>query len=398
MDNMDSASIFSYVCNRQPGLNGIDNVFLREVRKSYLRRAGLLALFIPFDLFIYLIFFTLNLFRKETSKIVFLTSLYPSFISRSSATSCCFVGAPNVLWLAVRNRGIYVPASIVYLLLSLIRWDSVRPEGFSVNFAIGLMAGLLRPFVDKDSSMVFHSDALPFARCVLLAGRKLGLRTCCIQHGIFHRASMINEVDGYLCELNVVRSTLDGELIRQANPTTAIVVEPDFFLRCDAPRQFSRKSGKKMVIVLGEGAEQTAPVLSNDYMLRIEQLALDLQIAGFHVVFRPHPLERGILKRFRFENIDTGSLDSCIANASVIVGYSSTVLFEAASLGVLACQIDVCGEHFPSMSRDGVMIEQVGCVADIVAALNLRRSQPCFDSQERKRAAVDRIFQLLCPH
>lgn len=388
-------SVFSYVFNREPGERG--RTFLSEIKKSYIRKSLLLAFFIPLDIVIYLVFLIFNPFRCQFARIVFVTDIFPALVARSSTSLCCFVGAPNLLLQAIRNRGVYIPASLVYIFLALSRWNPSKSRGMGADFAIRLLTVMLRPFVSTGSVMVFHSDALPFGRSVLFAGKRLGLRTCCIQHGIFHQSSAISEVDGYLCDVNVVRSSQDGELIRQASPETSIVVEPDFFLRCDideASDLLPDRSGKK-IIVLGEGWRLVDAKFSERYMQRIQQMANDLLVKGFDVVFRPHPSERGLGSRYGFDKVDAGPLDDCIASANAIIGYSSTVLFEAASLGVLACQIDVDRQHFPGLSRDGVMIEKICTAGDVAVALNARKFVAYPDRHERKRAAVERVFKLL---
>lgn len=123
--------------------------------------------------------------------------------------------------------------------------------------------------------------------------------------------------------------------------------------------------------LLGEGWFQCDDLFDAQYLGRLQRLEAALVKLNCEVVFRPHPCERGKAADMGFRQLDLGSLEECLARTSLVIGFSSTVLHEAASLGIRSAQIDVEGAFNPSMERDGSQIFKVRSADEAVALLGI---------------------------
>lgn len=80
-----------------------------------------------------------------------------------------------------------------------------------------------------------------------------------------------------------------------------------------------------------------------------------------------------------------------------MVGYSSTVLHEAASVGVTSAQIDVDGVFNASMDRDGVAVVKAASAADLLALATVAPAPRPTAAQllKRQSAAALRILDTI---
>jgi hypothetical protein len=387
-------NVFSYMRQRQPGEAGA--VFFRFARALYVRRALLLVLALPFDLaWLLLDACASHIRKKQPGRLLFVAAPPPAWVAELSRTGAGWIGAPNLLALVLRYGGLYIPASPLYVLLTVALFLPIRWQGEIGNVAVRMFARQLRLAAIDGGSLIHHSDALPMGRAATLAARSLGLTTVCIQHGIFHRDSDIAERDGSLSAINVVRSPLDSELIAEAAPASKFLLEPDFFI--PQLNAASELSVPKRVTLLGEGWHQCDVAFGRRYLERLRQLESLLLEAGLEVVFRPHPCERGQAADFGFARLDVGPLDACLVQSAIVIGYSSTVLHEAASVGVRAALIDVDGVFNPSMDRNDIALMGIRNAIDVQAMIAKDRAErpTTAELRTRQREAAMRVLSAI---
>lgn len=330
----------------------------RHLRLTYLLKGLILLPFLPFD--IAYLFFT-RLFDGKAE---------PGYVFTSSkALDQCFEGGRNKstkLFLisdpftAIRRRGQlikYIPASPIYIMCALVPWKG-RFRKFSNNFinrfTVFLLEQLFRP---GKIIFVMHSDALPFVRALLFAtinNPKIQSVNVCIQHGIFHDHFECSELDGLLADINVTRSQFDKRLIERSNKNCLFIISEDFFL----PSVTESQNHKDVsVILVGEGFHVVDKLLSEKYISRLKCIESQLIKLDWQVKYRPHPSEKLIYRSFGFEAIDSSKLKDSLASAIAYIGYSSTLLIEASSIGVPCYAITIDGEAQVNFQRSSGAIK-----------------------------------------
>jgi hypothetical protein len=204
--------------------------------------------------------------------------------------------------------------------------------------------------------LVMHSDALPFARSILYAAKNnltIQSLSVCLQHGIFHEHFECTELDGSLADINVARSEFDKALIEKNNKESFFIISEDFFI--PAVGKIDKKNNKnknKPVILVGEGFHVVDKDLSIKYISRLKAVEAELLNKGWCVKYRPHPSEKLIYRSFGFKNIDALDLKSSLAIALAYIGYSSTLLIEASSIGIPCYSLSLDGEARVKLHRN----------------------------------------------
>lgn len=323
-----------------------------HLRYSYILKSLILLPFLPIDI-AYLIVRRL-LWGKTKAGYVFISSkalgqCYESVAERSGSV---FLIADPFSILRRQNRSIgYFPASPIYLVCAFLPW---RGGGryISNKLIISFTRYLLRlVFQPGRFVLVMHSDALPFARAVLFATRddhELSSVSVCIQHGLFHEHFECSELDGSLSQINVARSEFDKVLIKKNNRNAVFIVSEDFFLPSVSTLT---KGNDSSVILIGEGLHVVDMQLSRKYLSKLKDIEVELIERGWSVKYRPHPSEKMIYHSFGFGQVDGAELSESLATAVAYIGYSSTLLAEASSVGIPCYKVKIEGAAQVNFAR-----------------------------------------------
>lgn len=321
-----------------------------EIRKTYTLKSILLAISLPFDilLFIYIIL------KGKKYDIIFSTRKWPDLITATSrSANVALLSAPNSILFCYRNNVEYVPASLFYLLTSIGVWIPKKIHKNWSLIAIKSIDQFLGQLYKDKASLVVHSDALPFGRALVLASRNLSVRTICIQHGNFREYNIVEEQDGFLCDVNITRSAEDSRIIKKSNPSTILIAIPDFFL----PNVCNRQVGPTpRVLLLGEGFHVLDRDFNKTYIQYLQCLAKKLKDIGLEAVFRPHPSERNRYWGRTFKNIDYDDLSASLGRTDAIIGFNSTLLQEAAEIDIPTFYVDPLHRGHEIVGRNNIKI------------------------------------------
>lgn len=390
MNQRNPDLLFEYILEREAGARG--KTLFVQFRRILLRRALLLFLALPLDLFA----LCLQMLRwpwQPQKKTITLTRMVPELLSQLTAAGLVYAGHPSWAILAWRKNAFYMPISLPYILLTVALYVPNGSRRILGRWALCWVDWLYTLYKVKGARVFVHSDALPFARAFVLQARERGMKTICVQHGIFHSNSGIKNFDGYLCDLNIVRSHQDGELISSGNRATELCVEPDFFLT--VAQEFQPRGFKPVVTLVGEGWHVVDYRFSKRYMNEFHRLEEELQKLGCNVFYRPHPSERSFVKKLGFHQLDLADLSTSIATTDLYVGYSSTLLVEAAAAGCTAAQMSVDGVFNPDLNRGEIHVWHVETAQDVLrlAEAAHARLPLAVDLVERKKKAIDRVYK-----
>ena len=161
---------------------------------------------------------------------------------------------------------------------------------------------------------------------------QLKKHTICLQHGLFHTFDIINERDGSFCTVNTVYSDFDGEIIKNANKCTIIDIRPMLFLSkldfCPSP------CTKTNIMLIGEGMDLIDKDFQKKYLNTLINIEKELVSMSVNVIFRPHPYDKVKYMKNLFNNVSTDSLDETLKNIHAVIGFSSSLLYECAELGI----------------------------------------------------------------
>jgi hypothetical protein len=362
-----------------------------QIKKTYAIKSIILIIALPFDI-ILLLYLIIN---KKKYDCLFLTLKWPELITKKSLkANVAVVAAPTAILFCHRNKIEYIPASLFYILASFGLWIPKKMREEWSFLAVKSITIMIRNFFKDTASLVVHSDALPFGRALVIAAKNLGVTTICIQHGNFREYNIVTEQDGFLCDVNITRSNEDSKIIKKSNPNTILKPIPDFFLLSTGE---SYRGAVPRVLLLGEGFHILDANFNNLYIRQLQSLALKIKKIGLEVVFRPHPSERNKYWKNKFENIDNDDLVTSLAKTSSVIGFSSTLLQEAAEIKIPTFYIDPLLNGHRIYGRNNAIISKLKSMDQIYSEAYLRFNTVKINYNEKNRQnAIKVVMNIIC--
>lgn len=191
---------------------------------------------------------------------------------------------------------------------------------------------LLRQWEIK--TVVVMSDSLPLERIWIAAARRLGVRSICIQHGLFSElGGIIN--DGKYADVMAAYDPYQVDILKRTGALNPVVFG---FYDDVKPRPWLER--RTIVCILGQPWPQFYEDKSDVYKSLLSSLVSVLSLAGTHVVYKPHPAETDI-RDYVSDSVEVTdlSLDAVFDKYDVFVSFTSTALFEASLAGKLSIQV-----------------------------------------------------------
>jgi hypothetical protein len=321
----------------------------KHIRIEYFLKSLILLPLVPFDIF-YIVLYLIFSSRTDVKYVFCSMKAYKQFraIPEFLHEETIIVTDPFSAIKQFNSNCIYIPASLIYLGCGLLPWRGAWRQ-VSNKIILGSTSLILRTMLGKRKFvLICHSDSLPFARALIFIGKKSGAIIACLQHGIFHEKYDVEELCGSLSDINVVRSDYDADLIRKRNPNSKYLVTPQFF---EVRINKLQNNIIKPIILVGEGLHMVSKTLANKYLVRLKEIESELLDLGFVVQYRPHPSEKLRCHFFGFNSIDSKELAESFATAQAYIGYSSSLIVEASSIGVPCYIVEIDGIYNSSMNR-----------------------------------------------
>lgn len=235
----------------------------------------------------------------------------------------------------------------------------------SLNLGIKLFFKKL--LINAQPTRIFLNSDFGFDEInIILICNHLRIKTTCIQHGLFP-ASNNFDLDGSFCDSNILHSTLQEKILRDAGYLGYIHVRSDI-TSCFPKGNLSqwKRKGKPIIFV--------GPGYIHDALLQNQLIALLKDLAAFNsssnLIYRPHPRETGNYKLvsaagYKVDKSHESSLEK--EENLVYVGVKSTLLLEAQRSGRIAILID--DSRFPKYFNDGEINFTIK-VSDIFEKIN----------------------------
>jgi hypothetical protein len=213
---------------------------------------------------------------------------------------------------------------------------NAQRQGFVLDVSLARMIPPARPGLVRH--LVLFNDSLPVERTYCLLAREAGLRTVCIQHGIFMANSPPRVYDGGVADLMLAIDEHQRRLMISGGIPAGSIRLLGFHSTL-RKRAAPRAGGDRKVCILGQPWGAYYPDIESKYHQMIERLMVALADAGLGFAFKPHPSERGAGYLGKYRPVESASLEECLDRYDVFVSFTSTALLEATLAGRVAIQL-----------------------------------------------------------
>lgn len=243
-------------------------------------------------------------------------------------------GKPQEFMFSVRRGMPFYP--VYEFIPELFRLFSTDPLLESRD-AARLISRAVRLFTHLDiKNLIIWNDSLFLERFLVYCARQAGVRSVCVQHGIFQSITDMRVLDGHYADYMLVFGESQRQLYQYADfPVEKVrVLGYPFHL----PKMKPVNSLPISVCILGQHWESISTYLGNKKMRLFCHMIGKFQAAGIAVYYKPHPYED---KRFFPTNakIARTKLADALANYDVFISLTSTALIEASLCGKIAIQL-----------------------------------------------------------
>lgn len=179
---------------------------------------------------------------------------------------------------------------------------------------------------------VVNSTIDPTSRLMVLASKRLGISTACVQHGVYSELSPVNILDEDLVDIFFTLDEKQKKILSRAIPNHKMVSlgEPSSF--------YWKGSPNISVCLVGTDLERYGwtdkkQLIEKTYIKLSKQLKKNNY---YNFFYKPHPSEKVSLEiKSNFEIIN--SITN--TNIDVFIGFNSTLLKDTSSIGKPSIQI-----------------------------------------------------------
>lgn len=275
----------------------------------------------------------LSLFsRPKKRKYVFIGAKYKSLIRGLPRSDVLVVGGVRQLVYAMFCRVSF--KSNVNLYADIIKAYQTNDNKLLCKLRDGIAAELSKY---SPEFLVVVSDSLPMERLWIESARKLGVKSLCIQHGLFSSAgSDIN--DGKFADIMFVFDDLQKRIVEISTNRKVQVLG----YHSDIKKYASKSFGPLRVCILGQPYPQYYAEKSEIYFDYMADLISTLKENDYVFKYKPHPSEKNA-NYLNSENLSglvyNKSMSKALNDFDCFISLTSTALLEVTLAGKCAIQI-----------------------------------------------------------
>lgn len=272
-------------------------------------------------------------YNPENKKFAFYTTRFNHVMEGLDGGSLLLFGKPQELHFALRNSISFFPVyDIIPELFSLFSSDPRLESSRAIKFIDSVTDQLVRI---NPEYLVLWNDSMFLERFLIFCSRRAGVKSICIQHGIFHDTFNYRLLDGHYADYMFVWGKSQADLYTGCGFDKDKLRIMGYPYRVDTHPEITSEN---VVCILGENIEITNKELGLKKKYVYEEIAKLLFSKNFKVVYKPHPFETDI--NYIPSNIEIISmnLNSAFNAYSKFIALTSTALLEATLHGKIAIQ------------------------------------------------------------
>jgi len=279
----------------------------------------------------------------EKKRFVFVSSKFRDLIKDLNQDAMLF-GSPKDIFFVLKNRITYY--DYVRIMTELykiffkhdLNFDSLESQRL-IEGVGNLLAKISPEF------LVVWNDSLFLERFLIHIARKMGIRSFCIQHGIFSERINFKLLDGHFADYMFVWGESQAKIYLKNG------YDRDRLKILGYPFKTNKvkvdETNKNSVCILGEDWERYKEELGKKKKEIFEKASSILRSKGFRVYYKPHPAEKSVNYYPDNAEVFRSSINNTLNHFDIFISLTSTALLEASLYGKIAIQI-----YDPAFNRE----------------------------------------------
>lgn len=326
---MNTSDVYEYVEQR----NLKDDKFKSNVSQLYKKNARWIFPF--YDFFARVVFFWLK--PKNSKKYFFLGNRFTHLITALPKEDVCIIGGPRQLLFCLKNNISYIPNGSFWKILSLGFDGAVGNELTALSTKMSkMLASLVNQ--SENAIIVVENDSLPLQRIFCNIAADTGIKSVCIQHGLFQSKTDAKTIDGWKCNYFICYDNNQKDVITGLGISAEKIIIGGFYEPINKVSN-EQKNNPLRVCFLGQPWYRYGDAYKQKYLSILEDVSAQFSRNEIEYYFKPHPWETDASYLKEINNVFHGNMAEAILSHDVFLSLTSTALLEVTMAGKVGIQI-----------------------------------------------------------
>lgn len=252
----------------------------------------------------------------------------------------CVIGGPKQLKFCLKNRIRFIPhTSLWKTLANGLAHERRQNSDPEIEKNIRKFGNLLKKMASEKCVLIVDNDSLPMQRSMILAGRRAGLESICIQDGIFSSKSPGHIMHGWHADQFLAFNEQQKSMLAYKGMNPQKIKVMGFYSSPYTLKRTTAPAGQRKICFLGQPWNKYGAERAKLYLEIVNKTASTLSAKGIAMNYKPHPWERGSVHLQNIENVIDVTLHDALEHHDVFISLTSTALIEAQAAGRVAIQI-----------------------------------------------------------
>ncbi|MDG3065881.1 hypothetical protein [Thauera mechernichensis] len=276
--------------------------------------------------------------RASSVKYFFWGTKFRELILGLNKKEVCIIGGPKQALFCLRNGIPFIASTQLWKELHIgIQHNHYRTQ--KITSLIKKAEIQLEMTAGHDAMLVVDNDSLPMQRAVILSAHLAGLKTVCIQHGIFQSKSPGHIMDGWTADLFLAINSHQRDMLITKGLAPDKIYIMGFHSSPYQPKRPTAPPKERKVCFLGQPWTKYGTDRGQRYFEILRAVTTALENNNINLFYKPHPWERGSAHLKDIRNVIDTPLNASIEEYDVFISITSTALLEVATAGRVAIQV-----------------------------------------------------------
>lgn len=295
--------------------------------------------------------YKLNLFQLILFKI--LESIYSH---NKTQTNYLFIGGKYIdLMAGLSDGGVRIAGGIRSLMFGCIKGYKIFPDRIFAH-SLATIAGvsnankdlILNELIERGVKLLYKwgiqsvitiNDSLPLERFWIEAARRVGIKSVCLQHGLFS-ASLSALSDGGFADYILAYDDEQAKIIKSNPRNKSKILVFGYHSVVNNLQKLSRPPQRIRICFLGQPWGEYYTHLKEHYYKILKNCSGQMRDENLPIFYKPHPSEHHYRDDPKWPiQLYDGTLKKAFLDFDVFISISSTALFEAKLNGRMSIQI-----------------------------------------------------------
>lgn len=271
----------------------------------------------------------------EKKRFIFVSSRYRGLIKDLTKDVILFGGVKDIFF-ALKNQLTYYGLSKVTIeLYNIFLKHDLHFESLESQRLLEDISNLLVEI--SPEFLVVSNDSLFLERFLIYIARKNGIKSICLQHGLFFNKSDFRSLNGHFVDYMFVWGESQAQIYLENGYDRDRLRIIGYPFKRDKAKV--GKIDRNSVCILGQPFEIYSKKLGKKKKEIVERVSSILGSNGFKVYYKPHPGEKDLSYYPDNVEIFRSSITNALNRFDIFISLTSTASLEASLYGKISIQI-----------------------------------------------------------